>query len=107
MSAPEGWEALCPAAKVPDGGIVPCQVGGKELAVARVGQELFCIDAVCSHALGYLDEGEIEGYEIECPLHEGRFDMRSGKPTREPAELPIGTYQLRDEEGMLYVRIDQ
>jgi naphthalene 1,2-dioxygenase system ferredoxin subunit len=82
-------------------------VAGHELAVVRVGAELYCIDAICTHASGYLDEGVVDGYEIECPLHGGRFDVRTGKPTQEPAELPIGTYPLRAEEGVVYVRVDQ
>lgn len=104
MSAAEGWRALCREDEVADGQVVASQLAGQELAVVRVGAELFCIDAICSHALGYLDEGEVDGYEIECPLHGGRFDVRTGAPTHEPAELPIGTYPLRAEGGVVYVR---
>lgn len=107
MTAADGWHEVCRTDEVGDGQVVVSQRAGRELAVVRVGAELFCIDAICSHALGYLDEGEMDGYQIECPLHGGRFDVRTGEPTHEPAELPIGTYPLRAERGVVYVRVDQ
>lgn len=107
MSGDEEWHELCAEDDVADGQVAVSQLAGHELAVVRVGAELFCIDAICSHALGYLDEGEVDGYEIECPLHGGRFDVRTGAPTQEPAELPIGTYPLRSQGGRVYVRVER
>lgn len=106
MSAPgDEWQELCPETDAVEGQVVVHQVAGRELAVVRVGSELFCVDAICSHALGYLDEGDVDGYEIECPLHGARFDLHTGEPTQEPAELPICTYPLSVHEGTLYVRV--
>ena len=98
----EGWTVLCKESDVSEGEVVVVQAFGRDLAVVKVGSELFCIDAVCTHAFGFLDEGQLEGYEIECPLHGGRFDVRTGKPTHEPAEVPLGTYPLMTEEGVVY-----
>ncbi len=106
MTQTDQWHLLCRGDEVGDGQVVVVQLAGRELAVVRVGGELYCIDAICSHAFGYLDEGAVEGYEIECPLHGGRFDVRTGEPTGLPAELPICTYPLRAEGGVVYVRIE-
>ena len=106
MADLQGWEAVCNENDVSDGAILVAQVGDRDVAVVRVGSELFCIDAVCTHAFGFLDEGKVEGFEVECPLHGGRFDVRTGEPTHEPATMPIATYPLNTDGGVVYVRVD-
>ncbi len=76
---------------------------GEELLLARRGDEFFVLDSVCSHALGYLDQGTLVGCEIECPLHDGRFDLRTGRATRDPAVDPIRAYQVRVEGTAILV----
>jgi 3-phenylpropionate/trans-cinnamate dioxygenase ferredoxin component len=91
--------------EIGDGEMQYVEAGGKELVVVRVGEELFCIDAVCTHAFGYLDQGELEGFEVQCPLHEGRFDVRSGAAVCLPAVDPVGTYPVVVEDDDVYVRL--
>ncbi len=80
-----------------DGDILLVTAGGQELVLARVGDEFLAVESVCTHALGYLDQGALSGYEIECPLHSGRFDLRTGAAACEPATDPITTYEVRVE----------
>ena len=89
-----------------DGAGVGATVHGRELALFRVGDEVFASDAFCTHGHARLCEGFIEGHEIECPLHQGRFDLRSGAPTCEPAAEPLTTYPVRIEGGRVWVAID-
>jgi nitrite reductase/ring-hydroxylating ferredoxin subunit len=75
--------------------MVVTTMGGNDVVIARVGDEYFAFDAICSHAFGMLDQGELHGYDIECPIHDGRFDIRTGKATKFPAYRPITAYAVQ------------
>ena len=80
---------------VPPGSAKVYEVNGRPLAVCNVEGDLYAIDDVCTHDEGSLDQGELEGCEIECPRHGARFDVRSGEVTALPAVLPIDTFKVR------------
>lgn len=50
---------------------------------------------VCTHAYALLSDGWLDGYEIECPLHGARFDVRTGAALTSPAETALATYPVR------------
>ena len=80
---------------VPPGAVRVFDVRDREIALCNVGGDLYAIDNVCTHDGGSLDQGEVMGYEVECPRHGARFDVRSGEVTEEPAVLPIDTFPVR------------
>ena len=59
--------------------------------------EVFATHNICSHGHARLCEGFLEGHEIECPFHQGRFDIRTGQPTLEPCVEAIRSYPVRIE----------
>ena len=61
-----------------DGEIMLVTADGEEVVLVRVVDGYHAIAPVCSHAFGPLELGTIHGHEIECPIHRGRFDLRSG-----------------------------
>jgi 3-phenylpropionate/trans-cinnamate dioxygenase ferredoxin subunit len=78
-------------------------VGDTEIAVFRVGSDVFAIDDLCSHAEASLSEGDQYEYIVECPRHGGRFDIRTGKARHFPAFSPIRTFPVKIEDGAIYV----
>ena len=80
-----------------DGEVTCVVVQGREIALYRIGDEFFATDDTCSHAHGSLSEGYVDGEEIECPLHGGCFNIRTGEATRPPATEPVATYEVRIE----------
>ena len=70
---------------------------GLNLALYYVDGEYFCTDNVCSHAYALLSEGWLEGHLIECPLHNGQFDVRTGKGMGAPVTSDIRSYPVRVE----------
>ena len=96
-----------PAGKVSDlpPGRVRLVMGPDEqrLAVCNVDGEFYAIEDVCTHDGGSLDQGELEGEEIECPRHGARFDVRTGRATLMPAVMPVQTYAVRVEGDDLFV----
>jgi 3-phenylpropionate/trans-cinnamate dioxygenase ferredoxin component len=84
---------------LPGNGILALPVGQDEVMVARIGDEYFALDGWCSHEAGLLGEGNLhEGTcEIECPVHEGFFDLKTGAATAPPADMPVTVYAVRIE----------
>ena len=80
------------------------ELAGREvILVAPDDGQIYCIDAICTHGFGYLDQGELQGCEIQCPLHEGRFDVRTGEPTNPPAVEPVRSYPVDIDNGEVFI----
>jgi 3-phenylpropionate/trans-cinnamate dioxygenase ferredoxin subunit len=80
-------------------------IGDLELVVFNIAGEIFAIGDVCSHDGAPLGEGEIEDYEVVCPRHGARFDVRSGKVMALPAVEDIPAYPVRVREGQIEVGV--
>jgi len=78
------------------------EVDGVALLLCNVAGDFYAIEDVCTHDGGQLDQGVLEGSEIECPRHGARFDVRTGDALTLPAVVPVGTYAVsRDGEDVL------
>lgn len=93
--------------EIPAGGKKVVEIDGVEVAVFNVDDEqYYAVEDVCTHDGGPLAEGDIVNtYEIECPRHGARFDIRTGQALCMPAFEPIETYEvvIRDDEVFLKV----
>ena len=81
--------------EVPPGTAKVYEVEDRAVAVCNVNGELYAVDDVCTHDEGSLDQGELQGYEIECPRHGAIFDVRTGEVKALPAVVPIDTFKVR------------
>jgi naphthalene 1,2-dioxygenase system ferredoxin subunit len=77
------------------GDILGVIVAGKEIALYEIDGALYATDDVCTHAYAKLSDGWLDKGEIECPLHAGRFDVKSGKALCPPVTDDIKTYPVR------------
>lgn len=103
----DNWVPVCPRGTVPTGEMTMAEVGDREIVLADIDGDVFAFDGICTHALGYLDQGELDGYQVLCPLHEGRFDVRTGKVVAgEPTE-PIDVYPTRIEDDTVYLKLPE
>lgn len=73
------------------------QVDGQDVVLANVDGQIVAFGNECTHRGGPLSEGILEGGIVECPYHQGRFDVRTGEVVDEPPEEPIPTYQVQVE----------
>jgi 3-phenylpropionate/trans-cinnamate dioxygenase ferredoxin subunit len=78
-----------------DGGRLFIELDGKPIVIINVGNQYYAIADVCSHDDGPVGEGTLEGYEIICPRHGARFDLRTGKVLALPAFVDIPAYAVR------------
>jgi naphthalene 1,2-dioxygenase system ferredoxin subunit len=81
-------------------------VQGRDIAVFRLADGVYAIDNGCTHGQARLCDGFVEGHEIECPLHQGRFDLRTGAPTCAPAVEAVRRYPVRIEGGRVWLALD-
>jgi 3-phenylpropionate/trans-cinnamate dioxygenase ferredoxin subunit len=81
-------------------------VGEDRIAVFRIGDDVFAIGDVCSHAEASLAEGEVFGSDVECPRHGSEFDLKTGEPHSLPATVPVPTYQVTVEDDMVFLHLE-
>lgn len=94
-------------ADISDGEVIAVNAGDRELALYRLDSEIYATDNICTHGAARLCDGFLEGYSIECPLHQGTFDVRTGAATRAPAEAPIATYPVEIDGDDIYVLVPE
>jgi naphthalene 1,2-dioxygenase system ferredoxin subunit len=82
------------------------QVEGLDIALYRVEGEVYATSDICTHAQARLCEGFLEGHEIECPLHQGRFDIRNGKAMCAPLTDDLKVYPVKIEDGRVFIALD-
>ncbi len=73
------------------------------VVVFNIDGDYFCIADRCTHDDGPLEDGQVCGFEVECPRHGALFDIRTGKVVRLPATSPVPTFQVKIEDGDIYV----
>jgi len=78
-----------------DGERLFVKIDEKPIVVLKIGDQYYAIADVCSHDDGPVGEGELEGYEIICPRHGARFDIRTGRVLALPAFVDIPAYPVR------------
>jgi ferredoxin-thioredoxin reductase catalytic chain len=78
-------------------------VGKRKLALFRVGGEFFCLENACKHLWGPLGEGYLDGYEVMCPWHGWRYDVRTGKTDHPDAD--VQTFSVSVRAGEVFVRV--
>jgi naphthalene 1,2-dioxygenase system ferredoxin subunit len=83
----------------------PVEIDGEEIALFRFGSDVFATSNVCTHAYAMLTDGTLDGEVVECPLHGGRFDARTGKGQGIPIMCDLETFQVRIVDGTIEVRV--
>ena len=85
-----------------DGEAMQVIIGRKEIAIYNLDGKFYATDDICTHAYASLADGYVEGELIECPLHGGCFDIKTGKAMTPPVSEDLKTYELKiDGEQIL------
>jgi 3-phenylpropionate/trans-cinnamate dioxygenase ferredoxin subunit len=82
------------------------EVNGQRVVLCNVEDTLFAVQDLCTHDNGPLGDGDLWNYDIECPRHGGRFDVRTGQVTALPPMFPIKTYPVRVEGDEIQVALN-
>ena len=99
---------VCPLDDLPPGATRIVEHEDLEIGVFNCGGELLAIEDRCSHDDGPLAEGEVNQADctVECPRHGSLFDLRTGKPKTLPAYVPVETFPVLVEDGLIKLEVD-
>ena len=94
---------VCRLTDLPPGSVKHVKVGKVDVALARVGDEVFALSNVCRHAFAPLADGVLEGYEVMCPWHGWRYDVRTGATDHPDAD--VKTYPVTVRDGLVRISV--
>ena len=99
---------ICPIAELPPGAKRVVTWEDLEIGIVNCGGDIVAIEDRCSHDNGDLMEGDVDPDRctVECPRHGSLFDLRTGKPLTLPAYVPIDTFAVTVEDGVIRVEVD-
>jgi Na+-transporting NADH:ubiquinone oxidoreductase subunit F len=102
----EGWLEVCAAADLGPADVIRFDHGKKTYALIRDEDgKLHATDGICTHGNTHLADGLVKGRIIECPKHNGRFNLADGSPARAPICRGLATYPLEEHQGLLWLNI--
>ena len=104
-AAREDWVSVALRADLATGAMIAVAFGDYQIALYDIAGELFATDNRCTHAQALLTDGTLKDQIVECPLHGGRFSVRSGKGLGPPIPCDLKTYPVRVIEGEIQVRV--
>lgn len=93
------WIKVAKVNDVPDSAGFDAEVDGRHYALFNVNGTIHACGGICTHAHAFLADGYLEGDEIECPLHAGKFNVRTGKALCGPVKEDIATYPVQVVDG--------
>jgi MocE subfamily Rieske [2Fe-2S] domain protein len=104
----DGWIEVCAAADLGKSDVIRFDNGRKTYALCRdASSALFATDGICTHGSNHLADGLVIGGTIECPKHNGRFNLADGSPARAPICRGLRTYPLEARNGRLFLNLNR
>jgi nitrite reductase/ring-hydroxylating ferredoxin subunit len=95
MSNDQNWVTVAQLSELGEGDIKGVEIGDTLIALYNVGGEIHATDNICTHAFALLSDGWLDGDVIECPLHAGRFEVKTGKALGPPVDQNIKVFPVR------------
>ena len=89
------YETVAKVGDLQPGEMMYVEVGDDPVCLINLDGAFYALSDICTHQEASLSDGEIVGDEIECPLHGGAFDIRTGQPAAFPVVVPVETYRVR------------
>ena len=101
------WISVALRADIAAGGMLAVKFGDYQIALYDVGGEILATDNLCTHAQAPLTDGTLRGEIVECPLHGGRYSVRSGAGMGPPIPCDLRSYPARVADGEIQVRLPE
>ena len=101
-----GWVRVGPLADIDDEDVIRFDRGDRTYAIYRVAGNVYATDGLCTHEQVHLCDGLVMDCVIECPMHNGRFDIRDGRALGAPACVNLKTYPAKIEDDIVFVLVE-
>jgi naphthalene 1,2-dioxygenase system ferredoxin subunit len=105
MSASENWITVAKSDALEPGSVIGVKAGDLDVALYSIDGQIYATDNICTHAHAHLSDGWLEDDIIECPLHGGRFEVKSGKGLGAPITCDVKTFPVRIEGEEIQVNV--
>lgn len=99
------WTPVCAFDDIDDEDVMRFDHAGKTFAVYRVDNRVYATDGLCTHEKIHLADGLVMDHVIECPKHNGRFDIRDGRALGAPVCVNLRTWPARVHEGQVQIQL--
>ena len=103
----DGWHLVARTGEIADDTPEQVRAGDAVIALCKVNGTFYAVDDICTHEFACLSDGDIDGDEIECPLHQARFHLPTGKVRAEPATENLRTYPVKVTGDEIYVKVSK
>ena len=100
------WKTMARVADVPCGTVKAGRIENIPVALYNLDGQFFATHDICTHAHACLSDGYLEDGKVECPLHQGVFDVRTGKALSGPVDVDLQTFSVRIEDGEVLVDVE-
>ena len=97
------WHDVAAAAEVPADGTLLVDLGPNPICLYNLEGAIYATDDTCSHGHASLADGFVVDGKIECPLHQGTFDIKTGKAVDAPCRIDVKTYPVKVENGRVLI----
>jgi MocE subfamily Rieske [2Fe-2S] domain protein len=106
-SVDQNWHLAGVVDDFEDEDVEQLKVGPLAIAVYRAKGEFYATQDLCTHEHAYLSDGIVIDCVVECPFHQGRFDVRNGKALGAPVTVALKTYPVKIVDGRIYVAVSE
>jgi len=104
MADGDAFEKIAQAGDIPEGEACSFTLDNQSVLICKQDGQFFAVENMCSHAMSELEVGPLaKEFQVKCPLHGARFDIRNGKAMCLPAVMPIKTYAVEQRGDEIWL----
>jgi nitrite reductase/ring-hydroxylating ferredoxin subunit/uncharacterized membrane protein len=103
--AVDGWVVAARSEQLAKDQTLRIEIAATVMVLARVDGQVYAVQEFCTHRCGPLSDGALHDCQIECPWHRSCFDLKTGKPTHGPAKVDLRTFEVRESDDNIWVRV--
>jgi naphthalene 1,2-dioxygenase system ferredoxin subunit len=101
----EDWTKVATEDEIPEDGTLLVDVGPEPVCLYKIGGKVYATHDTCTHGQASMADGFIvDGTQIECPLHQGTFDIITGKAVNAPCKVDLKVFPVKVEGGAVFVK---
>ena len=105
MTDSEHWITVADRSLLGADSVIGVKAGDLKVALYNIEGQLYATHNICTHAHAMLSDGWLDGDVIECPLHGGRFEVKTGKGLGAPITCDLKTFPVRVEGDAIQVKV--
>ena len=105
LNMDENWIRACATDDIDEEDVLGFDHGDRTFCIYNTPDGFFASDGMCTHEDEHLENGIVIDCVIECPLHQGRFDVRTGKALSAPVCVDLKTWPVKLEDGDVFIKI--